>query len=115
MESRNPQCCFYWTHWAGIATKTLALFFFLHPRSPNVTCTNLSSRQLLPYASPLDKRQQPIIAEFQFAPTFAIRPASLHQHSAHFAGFSLGLLHMGGGGGQVQGDKALMGGLMRGT
>ena len=27
-------------------------------------------------------------------------------------GFSLGRLHMGGG--QVQGDKALMGGLMRG-
>ena len=35
-----------------------------------------------------------------------------------FPGFSLGRLHMGGfviwGGGQVQGDKALMGGLMRG-
>ena len=29
------------------------------------------------------------------------------------AGFSLGRLHMGGFGGQVQGDKALMGGLMR--
>ena len=37
----------------------------------------------------------------------------------HTSGFSLGRLHMGGfvtpyGGGQVQGDKALMGGLMRG-
>ena len=37
----------------------------------------------------------------------------------HRSGFSLGRLHMGGfvtpyGGGQVQGDKALMGGLMRG-
>ena len=38
-----------------------------------------------------------------------------------FAGFSLGRLHMGGsvppphmGGGQVQADKALMGGLIRG-
>ena len=39
----------------------------------------------------------------------------------HTSGFSLGRLHMGGichpiwGGGEVQGDKALMGGLMRGT
>ena len=29
-------------------------------------------------------------------------------------GFSLGRLHMGGGGGQVQGDKALMGGTHEG-
>ena len=31
---------------------------------------------------------------------------------SQITGFSLGRLHMGGG--QVQGDKALMGGLMRG-
>ena len=31
---------------------------------------------------------------------------------SQYPGFSLGRLHMGGG--QVQGDKALMGGLMRG-
>ena len=41
-------------------------------------------------------------------------------HSQNFrdetSGFSQGRLHMGGGGGKVQGDKALMeGGLMRGT